>query len=143
MMPDGRVVFGAEVTTKGEHGSTDRQQWNIFIGNPDAAPQHRIAALEVKSKPAWCNPVYHGDPYPVADADGEIAFMAALGRERDGLLLYSHGALSCLAESGTKTNEGDEIVSAQLRQPADGRPWRGGFQRVAEALGTPSGHQER
>ncbi len=45
MMPDGRIVFGAEVTTKGEHGSTDRQQWNIFIGNPDAAADasHRSA----------------------------------------------------------------------------------------------------
>ncbi len=120
MMPDGRIVFGAEVTTKGEHGSTDRQQWNIFIGNPDAAPQHRVSALEVKSKQAWCNPVYHGDPYPVADANGQIAFMAALGRERDALLLYAHGALTCLAESGTKTNEGDEIVVLSFGSPQMG-----------------------
>jgi hypothetical protein len=120
MMADGRVVFGAEVTTKGEHGSTDREQWNIFIGNPDVAAEHRIAPLEVKSKPGWCNPVYHGDPYPVADADGEIAFMAALGRDRDGLLLYSHGALTCLAESGTKTNEGDEIVVLSFGSPQMG-----------------------
>lgn len=120
MMPDGRVVFGAEVTTKGEHGSTDRQQWTIFIGNPDAAVEHRIAPLEVKSRQQWCNPVYHGDPYPVADADGQIAFMAALGRDRDGLLLYSHGALTCLAESGTKTNEGDEIVVLSFGSPQMG-----------------------
>lgn len=120
MMADGRVVFGAEVTTKGERGSTDRQEWNIFIGNPDAAAEHRITQLEVKSKPAWCNPSYHGDPYPVADADGNIAFMAALGRERDGLLLYSHGALSCLAESGTKTNEGDEILVLSFGSPQMG-----------------------
>jgi len=120
MMPDGRVVFGAEVTTKGERGSTDRQQWNIFIGNPDAPVERRITALEVKSKPAWCNPVYHGDPYPVADADGQIAFMAALGRDRDGLLLYSHGAVTCLAESGTKTNEGDEIVVLSFGSPQMG-----------------------
>ena len=120
MMPDGRVVFGAEVTTKGERGSTDRQQWSIFIGNPDAAIQHRINAIEVKSKPVWCDPVYHGDPYPVADADGQIAFMAALGRDRDALLLYSHGTLSCLAESGTKTNEGDEIVVLSFGSPQMG-----------------------
>jgi len=120
MMPDGRVVFGAEVTTKGERGSTDRQQWSIFIGNPDVAGEHRIMPLEVKSKPAWCNPVYHGDPYPVADADGQIAFMAALGRDRDGLFFYSHGALSCLAESGTKTNEGDEIVVLSFGSPQMG-----------------------
>src|ERR1700736_1900195 len=120
MMPDGRVVFGAEVTTKGERGSTDRQQWTIFIGNPDAAVEHRITPLEVKSKPVWCNPAYHGDPYPVADADGQIAFMAALGRDRDGLMLYSHGAVSCLAESGTKTNEGDEIVVLSFGSPQMG-----------------------
>ncbi len=120
MMPDGRVVFGAEVTTKGEHGSTDRQQWKIFVGNPDASIEHRITTLEVKSKPAWCNPVYHGDPYPVADADGQIAFMAALGRERDALILYSHGTLSCLAESGTKTNEGDEIAVLSFGSPQMG-----------------------
>src|ERR1700683_3425477 len=123
MMPDGRVVFGAEVTTKGEKGSTDRQQWNIFIGDPDANPEHRISALEIKSKPAWCDPAYHGDPYPVADVDGGIAFMAALGRDRDGLMLYSNGALSCLAESGNKTNEGDQIAglsfgSLQIGEPA-------------------------
>jgi len=76
--------------------------------------------LEVKSKPAWCNPVFHGDPYPVADADGQIAFMAALGRDRDGLLLYSHGAVSCLAESGTKTNEGDEIAVLSFGSPQMG-----------------------
>jgi len=117
MMPDGRIVFGAEVTTKGEHGSTDRQQWGIFIGNPDASPNRRIAPIEVRSKPAWCNPVYHGDPYPVADADGQIAFMAALGRDRDGLLLYSHGVLACLAETGGKTNEGDEIAVLSFGSP--------------------------
>jgi hypothetical protein len=122
MMPDGRVVFGAEVTTKGEKGSTDRQQWNIFIGDPDANPEHRMSGLEIKSKPAWCNPVYHGDPYPVADVNGGIAFMAALGRDRDGLMLYSNGAISCLAESGNKTNEGDEIAvlsfgSLQIGEP--------------------------
>jgi len=120
MMSDGRVVFGAEVTTKGEHGSTDRQQWTLFIGNPDATPEHRITALDVKSRPAWCNPVYHGDPYPVADTDGQIAFMAALGRDRDGLLLYSHGVLSCLAETGSKTNEGDEIVVLSFGSPQMG-----------------------
>ncbi len=120
MMPDGRILFGAEVTTKGERGSTDRVQWNIFIGNPDAAVEHRLTALEIKSKPAWCNPVFHGDPYPVADADGQIAFMAALGRDRDGLLLYSHGALSCLAETKTKTNEGDEIAVLSFGSPQMG-----------------------
>jgi hypothetical protein len=122
MMPDGRVVFGAEVTTKGERGSTDRQQWGIFIGNPDAAPEHRIAALDIKTKPPWCDPVFQGDPYPVADAAGQIAFMADLGRSRDGLFLDSNGALTCLAETGTKTNEGDEIAVLSFGSPQMGVP---------------------
>jgi len=117
MMPDGRVVFGAEITTKGVKGSTDRHQWNVFIGNPDAQPQRRVMPLEVKSKLPWCDPAFRGDPYPVADTDGNIAFMAALGRDRDGLFLYEHGALSCLAESGTKTNEGDEIAVLSFGSP--------------------------
>jgi hypothetical protein len=126
MMSDGRVVFGAEITTKGERGSTDRQQWNIFIGDPDASASsgYRMRALEIKSKPAWCNPVFHGDPYPVADGDGQLAFMAALGRDRDGLMLYSHGSLSCLAETATHTNEGDQIAvlsfgSAQMGEKGE------------------------
>src|SRR5690242_280464 len=124
MMPDGRVVFGAETTTKGERGSTDRQQWNIFIGDPDAPAGRRLMALEIKNKPSWCDPVFHGDPYPVADADGQIAFMAALGRDRDGLMFYSHGTVSCLAETGGKTNEGDQIAvlsfgSAQMGEKGE------------------------
>jgi len=120
MMPDGRVVFGAETITKGEHGSTDRQAWNIFIGDPDAPADRRLTALEIKSKPAWCNPVFHGDPYPVGDADGQIAFMAELGSQRDGLVFYSHGTLSCLAETGSKTNEGDEISVLSFGSPQMG-----------------------
>jgi hypothetical protein len=125
MMADGRVVFGAEITTKGERGSTDRQQWGIFIGDPEAAsPARRITALQIKNKQAWCDPVFHGDPYPVSNPDGEIAFMAALGRDRDGLMIFSHGNLSCLAETGSRTNEGDQIAvlsfgSAQMGEQGE------------------------
>jgi hypothetical protein len=140
MMPDGRVIFGAEVTTKGVKGSTDRQQWNIFIGDPDAKLERRMTALEIKSKQAWCDPVYHGDPYPVADADGEIAFMAELGAERDGLLLYSHGALTCLAESGSKTNEGDEIAVLSFGSPQMGDGGQVVFNAWLKTAGAPDKH---
>src|SRR5205807_134678 len=52
MMPDGRVLFGAEVSRQGEKGSTDRVGWGIYIGDPEAPADRRIApALDVKSKP--------------------------------------------------------------------------------------------
>ncbi len=121
MMADGRVVFGAEVTTKGVKGSTDREQWGVFIGDPEAeSSARRVSALEIKSKPMGCDPVFRGDPYPVADSEGQIAFMAALSRGRDALFLDSHGALSCLAQSGSKTNEGDEIAVLSFGSPQMG-----------------------
>jgi len=110
MMPDGRVIFGAEVTSKGKDQKSSRHPWAIFIGDPEALPEKRLSALEIKNKSMACDPVFHGDPYPVADADGRIAFMSALGRGRDGVMLYSHGSLKCVAETGTRTLEGDRIA---------------------------------
>ncbi len=120
MMTDGRILFGAEVTSQAKDPSVKRHEWNIFIGDPEAKPDRRISVLEIKSKPSWCDPAFVGDPYPVSDAAGEIAFMASLGRERDGLFLYSNGALSCLAESGTVTLEGDRIAVLSFGSPQMG-----------------------
>ncbi|HYA35391.1 MAG TPA: hypothetical protein VEF03_07220 [Candidatus Binataceae bacterium] len=110
MMPDGRVIFGAEVTSKGKDQKSARHPWAIFIGDPEARPERRLSALEIKNKSMACDPVFHGDPYPVGDSDGRIAFMSALGRGRDGVMLYSHGSLKCVAETGTRTLEGDRIA---------------------------------
>lgn len=122
MMADGRILFGAEVTSPAKDPKVNRHEWNIFIGDPEAKADRRVSTLEIKSKPSWCNPAFVGDPYPVSDAAGDIAFMASLGRERDGLFLYSGGALSCLAESGTVTLEGDRIAVLSFGSPQMGDP---------------------
>ena len=39
MMPDGRVIFGAESQPK---DANLKPRWNIFIGNADAVPSRRV-----------------------------------------------------------------------------------------------------
>jgi hypothetical protein len=105
MAPDGRVLFGAEETEM-----DGRHRWDIFVGYPDAAPAKRVArALSLKSTSGACSPQFHTDPYPAADADGEIAFIARDASGRDTLFLYDGGTLSCLATVGSQTTSGDTI----------------------------------
>ena len=118
MMPDGRVIFGAEIQPK-DHNI--KPKWNILIGNADATPGNRIMpALSPKSMSEDCTPAFKGDPYPVADTDGNIAFMSMVPHGRDGLFLYSHGTLTCLAKVGQKTNEGHEIMVLSFGSPQMG-----------------------
>jgi hypothetical protein len=118
MMPDGRVIFGAETQPKDVNL---KPKWNIYIGNPDAIPSHRlIAALNPKALVGDCVPAFKGDPYPVADTDGNIAFMSLVPHGRDALFLYSHGVLNCLAKAGMKTNEGHEIAVLGFGSPQMG-----------------------
>jgi hypothetical protein len=117
MMPDGRVIFGAEVQPK----DAKEARWNIFIGNADAVPSHRvITALNPKSFVGDCTPAFKGDPYPVADMDGNIAFMSMEPHGRDALFFYSHGILNCLAKAGAKTNEGHEMAVLSFGSPQMG-----------------------
>src|SRR5271168_4372504 len=91
MMPDGRVIFGAESQPK---DTNIKPRWNIFIGNADAIPSHRmIAALNPKALDGDCTPAFNGDPYPVADIDENIAFISTVPHGRDTLFFYSHGKL--------------------------------------------------
>ncbi|HEY6418234.1 MAG TPA: hypothetical protein VIX59_04455 [Candidatus Binataceae bacterium] len=116
MMPDGRVLFGAE----SKSGSLN-PVWAIYIGNADAAPSRRVTtAITVKSQQGDCAPAFRGDPYPVADADGNIAFMSTQIHDRDALFFYSHGNLSCLARAGSQTNEGHEIAVLSFGSPQIG-----------------------
>lgn len=153
MMVDGRILFGAEVTSPAKDPKVSRHEWNIFIGDPEANADRRVTALEIKSKPSWCNPAFVGDPYPVSDPAGDIAFMASLGRERDGLFFYSQGKLSCLAESGTTTLEGDRIAVLSFGSPQMGdagevafngwlKPKSGEKHLQALLLATPAGVHE-
>ena len=87
MMPDGRVIFGAETQPK---DANIKPRWNIFIGNADAVPSHRIiAALNPKALTGDCTPSFKGDPYPVADMEEDIAFISAVPHGRDALFFYS------------------------------------------------------
>ena len=108
MMPDGRVIFGAETQPK---DTNFKPRWNIFIGNADAVPSHRIiTALNPKALDGDCTPAFKGDPYPVADIDENIAFISTVPHGHDALFFYSHGKLSCMVKAGDKTIEGHEIA---------------------------------
>lgn len=105
MAPDGRVFLGAEFM------DTDRTpRWDIFAADPEAPPDRRITrAMRPISSAETCVPHFHTDPYPVADADGAIAFIAADAYGHDSLFLYSGDTLSCLAAVGSETNKGHTI----------------------------------
>ncbi len=106
MAPDGRVFFGAEIA---EPGGVN-QSWDIFVADAEAPPNQRVVrALRPASPSADCAPHFRTDPYPVADADGEIAFVAPDAARHDTLFLYSGGTLSCLAAVGSETNKGHKI----------------------------------
>ncbi len=118
MMPDGRVIFGAETQPK---NTNLKARWSIFIGNADAVPSHRIiAALNPKALIADCTPAFKGDPYPIADMDGNIAFTSTVPHGRDALFFYSHGKLTCMAKAGDKTIQGHEIAVLSFGSPQMG-----------------------
>jgi hypothetical protein len=79
-----------------------------------------MAALNPKAIVGNCIPAFKGDPYPVADADGNIAFTSTVPHGRDTLFLYSHGTLTCIAKAGMKTNEGHEIAVLSFGSPQIG-----------------------
>ncbi|MGH7779341.1 MAG: DUF7453 family protein [Candidatus Binataceae bacterium] len=115
MMPDGRVLFGAETTAK-----DSKTHWAIFTGNPDLTPVYRVTRA-VNLKPTKnCAPELKGDPYPVADADGNIAFMAQLDGKSDALVLYRNGTVNCIARSGSKTAQGHDIAVLSFGSPQMG-----------------------
>src|SRR5258708_26152803 len=81
MMPDGRVIFGAESQPK---DTNIKARWNIFIGNADAVPSHRIiTALNPKALGAACTPAFKGDPYPITAMNGSISCISILPHTLD------------------------------------------------------------
>ena len=109
MMPDGRVLVGAEIQPNKPNLVA---HWNIYVGDPDAFVARRVmAVIPPKALTSGeCTPAFRGDPYPVADADGNIAFISAQAHGHDALFIYSHGKLTCPVKAGQKTNEGHEIA---------------------------------
>ena len=140
MMPDGRVIFGAETQPK---DPALKPRWNIYIGNADAVPSHRvIAALNPKATVGDCTPAFRGDPYPVADMDDNISFMSMVPHGRDALFFYSHGILSCLAKAGADTNEGHEMAVLSFGSPQMGDGGQVVFNAFLDGDAKGSGHRQ-
>jgi hypothetical protein len=116
MMPDGRVLFGAE-STDGKGKTT----WDIYYGLANAPDGHRVVrALHIKNPSDECRPILKGDPYPVADIRGSFAFIASAAKGRDALFLYQRGRISCLAYPGARTLDGHEIAILSYGTPQMG-----------------------
>jgi hypothetical protein len=140
MMPDGRVIFGAETQPK---DANIKARWNIFIGNADAVPSHRIlAALNPKALGGDCTPAFKGDPYPVADLDENIAFISTVPHGRDALFFYSHGQLACMVKAGQKTNQGSEIAVLSFGSEQMGETGQVVFTGFLGDSANPSGHRQ-
>ena len=140
MMPDGRVIFGAEVQPK---DTNIKPRWNVFIGNADAVPSRRIiTALNPKALGGDCTPAFHGDPYPVADIDENIAFISTVPHGRDALFFYSRGKLTCMAKAGDKTNEGREIAILSFGSEQMGNLGQVVFNGFLGDSGKPSAHHQ-
>src|ERR1700731_212161 len=141
MMPDGRVIFGAETQPK---DTNIKARWNIFIGNADAVPSHRvITAVNPKALVGDCIPSFKGDPYPVADTDGNIAFMSTVPHGRDALFFSSHGILHCMAKAGTNTNEGHEMTVLSFGSPQMGDGGQVVFNAfLSDGKGATTGHRQ-
>jgi hypothetical protein len=141
MMPDGRVIFGAETTPP-----RGKPHWDIFAGNPDAPIYRRIqSVVDLSKEPNGCEAKIKGDPYPVGDADGDIVFTAWLPRNFDALVLERNGKISCLARSGDKTNQGHEIAILSYGSPAmgaNGEVAFGGYVVTAKNADHPNGHRQ-
>ena len=140
MMPDGRVIFGAETQPK---DTNIKPRWNIFIGNADAVPSHRLlAAISPKALQADCTPSFKGDPYPVADMDENIAFISTVPHARDALFFYSHGKLTCMAKAGEKTLQGHEIAILSFGSPQMGEDGQIVFTGFLGDSTKPAGHRQ-
>ena len=140
MMPDGRVIFGAESQPK---DTNIKARWNIFIGNADAVPSHRmITALNPKALGGDCTPAFKGDPYPIADMDGNIAFISTVPHGRDALFFYSHGKLTCMAKAGEKTHEGHEIAILSFGSAQMGDNGQVAFTAFLGDSAKPTGHHQ-
>jgi hypothetical protein len=140
MMPDGRVIFGAETQPK---DLNIKARWNIFIGNADAIPSHRIiAALNPKTLEGDCVPAFKGDPYPVADMEENISFISTVPHGHDALFFYSHGKLACMAKAGDKTVEGHEIAVLSFGSAQMGEGGQVVFNGFLSDSAKPPGHRQ-
>ncbi len=104
--PDGRVVFGANVEDR-----AGRLGWSIFTADPNAPAPDRISyALMPLALSGRCTPSLKVDPYPIATADGGLAFVAPRREGGDALFLYRGGHVDCLLRTGDRLPDGREVA---------------------------------
>jgi hypothetical protein len=100
--PEGDVVFGAETV-----GQDDEPRWDIYRANVGAPGNLRIVrVLDGTSIDGGCHPKFKVDPYPVAGANGVVAFLAPEASGHDAVFRYQNGQLSCVAKVGDRTAQG-------------------------------------
>jgi hypothetical protein len=103
---DGHVVFGANVEDR-----AGRLAWDIFVGDPEAPAADRISrAIMPLELSRGCTPQIKVDPYPVATADGAIAFVAQRREGGEALFLYRSGRLDCLLRTGDRLRDGRVVA---------------------------------
>jgi hypothetical protein len=104
--PEGSVVFGA--ATLGQDGHA---HWDVFRFDPGAPGSQRIVrVLDGATIPETCRPAFKADPYPVAGANGMVAFLAPEASGHDAVFRYADGHLSCAARIGDRTAQGHRVA---------------------------------
>lgn len=105
--PDGHVLFGGAVI-----GDGNKEHWDVFLGDANAPWDGRVTqALAIERESKDCAVKFKGDPYPVGDEGGRIAFMAPQAGGHDALFLYSAGTISCIARSGKTITGNGHVLS--------------------------------
>jgi hypothetical protein len=103
--PEGDVIFGAETV-----GQDERPRWDIYRANAGAPGNLRIVrVLDGAARADNCRPKFAVDPYPVAGANGVVAFLAPEASGKDAVFRYENGRLSCLARIGDRTAQGHTL----------------------------------
>lgn len=103
--PEGSVVFGAATL-----GQDKRAHWDVFRFEPGAPGNQRIVrVLDGATIPDTCRPAFKADPYPVAGANGVVAFLAPEASGHDAVFRYADGHLSCVARIGDRTAQGHTV----------------------------------
>jgi len=103
--PEGDVVFGAETV-----GQDQRPRWDIYRANVGAPGNLRIVrVLDGAAMADNCHPNFKVDPYPIASANGEVAFLAPEASGKDAVFRYENGRLDCVARVGDHTAQGHTL----------------------------------
>jgi hypothetical protein len=103
--PEGDVVFGAETV-----GQDQRPRWDIYRADAGAPGTQRIVrVLDGANIPASCHPDFKVDPYPIAAANGVVAFIAPEASGKDAVFRYQDGRLSCVARIDDQTAQGHTL----------------------------------